>query len=363
MNNRYKQMCVLLSLLAIAGFWGGSISNLLWNMGVILFLWIYVVSPCKKESSECNYDLSENVPPLVSPEVLKRREVLSADIRACLASTEWIWYWPEGDSLSRIYVFKTAQSKDVFPVNVYPDPHGRITRVEFDTPLGKQCFVNAAYMESLRDSMVAHDRPVSDFVKKLDPEAVWVWDELDKTIRLTSSLREVRNTVCRVTRSREDGITVTRLSYQKDGKEHTLRLRKANKDNSNSSNVNKAKVVSPAASTTSVFINDEKEVAADPGNITEELLDPLDTPPISEDVAKTNASNIASDMAAELGEAAYNAELNGEPLVTFSWPEGIQTKYEAEFLVMELVKRGGYARGMVNAEDCTITLYLPPHEW
>ena len=94
----------------------------------------------------------------------------------------------------------------------------------------------------------------------------------------------------------------------------------------------------------------------------EYLLTSTDIPPVDEAVLRQSVQLIADAEAMSLNDLAVAADEAGESSFAFHWPEGIQTKMEAEMFASLIVTRVDFDSAKISADNQIIVFYLRENE-
>lgn len=322
----------------------------------------------------------------VSRETQTMRQAYTADINTCLADADCTWQWANSSSLSRIYLNPKGNAANAEEGTL----HIVDGRVEY-VSVGTHRYLNTALLEAKRGERVRMETPVVEFMKNAIPDAKWTWEDADAgVIYLSSSKVGVRDAVATLRFAKDGHITSVNIQMP-DGSVRNVKNRApasqqasraatttAQKSSSNSpkakekktsANAKGAGEAHPAAEkreiskTRSTIVSCKKpEQAVDVLPTAEEttanLLKPTDVPPVAEDVLKRSAYQMADFDALEISELAMAAEERSETSFVRKWPEGLQTKMEAEFYAEAIVSRGAFQKAEINAENETIRFHL-----
>lgn len=320
------------------------------------------------------------------------RNHYARDIKQCLADCPYSFYWA-GESVNRIYLYKDGEG-EAHGATLVVDGDDRITAVNAVINGKKAVFKNAAYAKAKKVADDALREPIDKFLAEALSDAVWQWGNMEHSIIVLSSKQRGFGSIPMKVHFKKGTNEVSSLIGELNGKQvrvvrpaasvkkqaagnaapatNTTKGVKAPgaencKRDGNISRVKAADIAvplvedepeqaSPAVPAVETAPKQEKApakpapapVAAATAS-SDGHLDVTADPPISDEVAKSNATLIADSIVDDLAVSAFNANQQGEDSFAYPWPEGIQTLREAEFLAAEIISRNVFRDIEVDA--------------
>lgn len=320
------------------------------------------------------------------------RNHYAQDIKQCLADCPYSFYWA-GESVNRIYLYKDGEA-EAHGATLVVDGDDRITAVDTIINGKKAVFKNAAYAKAKKAADDALREPIDQFLAAALPDAVWQWGNMEHSIIVLSSKLRGFGSVPMKVHFKKGTNEVSSLIGEQNGKQvrvvrpaasvkkqaaggaapatnTTKGVKAPGAENcTRDGNISRVK----AADIAVPLVEDEPEEAAPAAPAVKAAqkqekapakpapapvaaatassdghLDVTADPPISDDVAKSNATLIADSIVDDLAVSAFNANQQGEDSFAYPWPEGIQTLREAEFLAAEIISRNVFRDIEVDA--------------
>ena len=265
--------------------------------------------------------------------------------------------------------------------------------------------MNVTYSKAKQAETLSRREPVDQFLAEVLPDAAWQWKNYDEgTIILSSEKKGVKNLLMKVHFKKDSTVSsiigelnnkkvrIVRApaSAKKQGATAAAPARSSASSaakkapgaencerHGNISRVKAADTAVPLVEDEPTTVAPAKAEAAAPKKQEKAPAKPApapaaaaatttpadghlavtDDPPISDEVAKSNAKLLADYIVGELAELAMGAAENGEDNFVYAWPEGIQSLREAEFLAAEITERGVFKDIEVNADNQTLRFY------
>lgn len=411
---------VAISLLAGILIRNFIVIRILWSAVCIGMWWICVIKPTfdllhkpnaakqKEVIMDAHYETINESTPIQAKDTTSTQERDSIragyaqDIAACLADSAYSFYWA-GDSVKRIYLYDMKDTNQAYAAIIKTDINGRVVAIESEIAGKEVIFMNVTYSKAKQMESLSRREPVDQFLAEVLPDASWQWKSYDEnSIVLTSEKKGVKNLLMKVhfkKGSTEVSSIIGELNNKKvrivrsvasSKKQRTPMAASGQHATSTAArkapgaencerhgNISRVK----AADTAVPLVEDEPIQAASPETKTvapkaqeqamakpapepatttvpaDGHLNVTDDPPISDEVAKSNAKLIADSIVGELAELAMGTAEEGEDNFVYAWPEGIQTLREAEFLAAEITDRGVFKDIEVNADNQTLHFY------
>lgn len=326
------------------------------------------------------------------------------DVMACLADSAYSFYWA-GDSVKRIYLYKAGEDNQAYAACIKTDINNRVVAVESEIAGKEVTFMNVTYSKAKQAETLSRREPVDQFLAEVLPDAAWQWKNYDEgTIILSSERKGVKNLLMKVHFKKDSTVSsiigelnnkkvrIVRApaSAKKQGATAAAPARSSASSAAKKApgaencerhgNISRVKAtdtavplvedepatVAPAKAEAAAPKKQEKApakpapapaAAAATTTPADGHLAVTDDPPISDEVAKSNAKLLADYIVGELAELAMGAAENGEDNFVYAWPEGIQSLREAEFLAAEITERGVFKDIEVNADNQTLRFY------
>lgn len=403
---------------------GGGLTQVLWSIASIGTFIIFVALPVyyvhigdEKDKKKATKPVSiqdlwreEEEPQhkAVAPEVTALRNALTADINAIIANQNCLWSWCNDSTTTGIYVYPQGgpDMGKTFAATVHIEDR-RALYADIMVNGNSVRVYNEVLMEAKRVAQAAADAPIVEFLKRVIPDAKWshVSDE-DDAIQLTSKKLGVKDAVCQIRRSKTDG-HITSIDVPVGGGVKNIKNRATSSVGPGSakktasaaatqteqkSAVETASQPQEPASPADKAVDTDKDKSDNPDvekvsdskmsstiisrkrplkpvdvlptaeETKSNLLRTWEEPPVSDDILKRAAYQLAEYDALEISELAISAEENGESSFLRPWPEGLQTKKEAEYYAEAIVSRGEFSRADIDAATSTIRFYLLTEE-
>lgn len=311
-----------------------------------------------------------------SAEAAQIRTALTPDIRSCLADTQYSgWFWANRSTTERLYL-QDGNCKVEARICLTTDM--RVLCLEVQDGPDTVRLENKPYLLMKQAERAETSIPVDQFLDNALPGAIWTWGSVaELTIWVTSQKFGTTPCKAQLHPNKMGGYSSMRVTLP-DGTVKQVNRRGGKPTMSPTAKsapsplqAEKPMRLPPPAGAnrrdlgTTVLVGEKAELIAQkpdtaPNAAAPEgtLLRPTDEPDLSVEQIQQSVEQIRRALSDEYAERAEAAAAEGRNSFVANWPEGVQTKIEAEYLVKAFIDSKVYCKGAVDAKQQTVELFF-----
>lgn len=312
-----------------------------------------------------------------SAEVAQIRAALTPDIRACMADTQYSgWFWANRSTTERLYLQDDNRKVEA---RICLTTDMRVLCLDVQDGPDTVRLENKPYLLMKQAERAETSIPVDQFLDNALPGTTWTWGSVaELTIWVTSQKFGTSPCKAQLHPNKMGGYSSMRVTLP-DGT-----VKQVNRRGGKSTTSPAAKTVAvsplqtekptrlspPAGASrldlgTTVLVSEQPEPAAQAPDTSHSvevpkatLLQPTDEPELTKEQIQQSVEQIRRALSDEYADRAEAAAAEGRNSFVASWPEGVQTQIEAEYLVQAFIDSKVYCQGTVNAQQQTVELFF-----